>query len=56
MKITFPAKLEVGADKVFGKADFKVDRKLWEITYAGMAEDAIKDEVALELELSFPRA
>ncbi|NJK31341.1 MAG: YceI family protein [Deltaproteobacteria bacterium] len=56
MKVTFPAKLEVGADRVFGKADFKVDRKLWDITYAGMADDAIKDEVALELELSFPRA
>ncbi len=53
MKVTFPAKLEVASDKVLGKAEFKIDRTLWGITYAGMAEDAIKNEVALELELSF---
>ncbi|GEM_PF-1020043 len=54
-KITFAATLEVSAGEVVGKAEFQIDRKLWGIDYAGKADNLIKDEVALELDLHFPR-
>lgn len=55
-KITFPATVEVGATGIVGKADFKINRKDWGIVYAGMPDDLIKDDVALQLDLTFPRA
>ncbi|NVB39718.1 YceI family protein [Pseudenhygromyxa sp. WMMC2535] len=54
-KITFPATVTVGEGEVAGKAEFKINRKDWGIDYAGMADDLIKDEVAMELDLHFPR-
>ncbi|MCA9681031.1 MAG: YceI family protein [Myxococcales bacterium] len=54
-KVTFPATIEVGSGEVVGKAAFSINRKEWGIDYAGMADDLIKDDVALELELHFPR-
>lgn len=55
-KVTFPAMLHVSDGKVHGTAAFSVDRKLWGIVYAGKPDDLIKDDVALELELSFASA
>jgi polyisoprenoid-binding protein YceI len=55
-KITFPATIHVADGSVHGTAAFSIDRKLWGITYAGMPDDLIKDDVALELELKFPKA
>lgn len=55
-KVTFPATLHVMDGSLHGKASFSIDRKQWGITYAGKADDLIKDDVALELELMFPKA
>ncbi len=55
-KITFPATIHVKDGSVHSKAAFSIDRKLWGITYPGKPDDLIKDDVALELELSFPKA
>jgi polyisoprenoid-binding protein YceI len=55
-KITFPATIHVADGSVHSKAAFSIDRTQWGITYAGKADDLIKDDVALELELSFPKA
>ncbi|HLT38802.1 MAG TPA: YceI family protein [Enhygromyxa sp.] len=52
-KITFPATIHVKDGSVHGKAAFSIDRTLWGITYPGKPEDLIKNDVALELELSF---
>lgn len=54
--VTFPAKVEVTAAAAKGTAEFKIDRKLWGIEYAGMKDDLIKDEVLLKLNLVFTRA
>jgi polyisoprenoid-binding protein YceI len=55
-KITFPATLQVADGSVHGTAAFSIDRKQWGITYPGKPDDLIKDDVALELELKFPKA
>lgn len=54
--ITFPAKVEVTATEAKGTAEFKIDRTLWDITYPGMENDLIKNEVLLKLDLVYPRA
>ena len=54
--VTFPAKIEVTDAQAKGTAEFKIDRKLWGITYPGMQDDLIKDEVLLKLSLVFPKA
>lgn len=54
-KITFPATIETKDGALVGSADFKINRKDWGIDYAGMADDLIKDDVALQLELHFPK-
>lgn len=51
--ITFPATIEVTADKVSAKADFKINRKDWGLVYAGKPDDLIHDDVALNLDLHF---
>lgn len=51
--ITFPAKIQFSEDGkvVTAKANFNINRQLWGITYKGMADNAINDEVNLELDL-----
>jgi polyisoprenoid-binding protein YceI len=55
-KITFPATIHVKDGSVHSTAAFSINRKDWGINYAGQPDNLIKDDVALELELSFPRA
>jgi polyisoprenoid-binding protein YceI len=55
-KVTFPATITITEGEVTGKAEFKIDRNLWGISYAGMKDDLIKPEVALILDLRFKRA
>jgi polyisoprenoid-binding protein YceI len=52
-RISFPAKAEITDERVTANASFKIDRKQFGIVYAGMADDLIKDEVLLELDLAF---
>ena len=52
-RISFPAKGTLSKSEVTTSASFKINRKDFGITYAGMADDLIKDEVLLELDLEF---
>ena len=51
--VTFPATVTFGESGVDASAVFKINRKDFGITYAGMADDLIKDDVVLDLKLSF---
>lgn len=49
--ISFPAKITESATEVVAEAEFVINRKDFGITYAGMADNLIKDEVVLKLKL-----
>lgn len=51
--ITFPATITVDERSAKGTAEFKINRKDFQIVYPGMPDDLIKDEVLLKLSLSF---
>lgn len=53
--VTFPAKLAAAGDKVTGSTEFSINRKDFGIVYAGKADDLIKDDVLLKIDLAFPR-
>jgi polyisoprenoid-binding protein YceI len=52
-KITFPATVVVGEDgnSLAMKAKFSIERKLFGIEYAGVADDLIRDRVVIDLDL-----
>ena len=52
-KISFPISLVTTDAGATGLAEFKINRKDFGIVYAGMADDLIKDEVLLKLNLAF---
>jgi polyisoprenoid-binding protein YceI len=52
-EISFPAEIKAAAGSASLKADFTIDRRLWGINYDGRANDLIKDEVLLRLDLKF---
>jgi polyisoprenoid-binding protein YceI len=54
--VTFPATVSVDAGAVTVKAEFGIDRKDFGIVYAGAADDLIKDNVLLTVEIAAPRA
>lgn len=45
--VTFPATIQIGANSVNAKADFKINRKEWEIVYPGKPDDLISDDVRI---------
>ncbi len=53
--ITFPAKITVAADAVSVNSEFAINRKDFGIVYAGKADDLIRDDVVLRLDLKAPR-
>ncbi len=55
-KITFPANIETAGDKVTVKSEFSIDRKDFEMKYAGMPDDLIRDDVLIKLDLAFNKA
>ncbi len=52
--LTFPATVAIAADKVSVKAEFVLNRKNWDVVYPGMADDLIRDEVVVKLDLNAP--
>jgi len=50
--ISFPATVNVGADAVSVKAEFAINRKEFGIVYAGKADDLIRDNVVIKLDLN----
>lgn len=53
--ITFPATIAVTADAVDVESEFAINRKDFGIVYAGKADDLIRDDVAIKLDLKAPR-
>lgn len=54
--ITFPATVRVASDTVRVEAEFAINRKDWGITYPGMPDDLIRDEVVVRLSLQGKRS
>ncbi|HVZ31387.1 MAG TPA: YceI family protein, partial [Polyangiaceae bacterium] len=54
-QITFPATIELGAEKVTGHAEIAINRQKFGVTYPGMPDDLIKDDVVLKPSFVFPR-
>jgi polyisoprenoid-binding protein YceI len=53
--ISFPATVSVKADEVTAKSEFSINRKDFNINYAGKADDLIKDQVLVKLDIRVPR-
>ena len=52
--ITFPARVAVTPEGVHATSDFKINRHEWGVSYRGKADDLIRDDVAIQLDLWFP--
>ena len=53
--ISFPATIQVTPDKVTVNAEFTINRKDWNLTYPGKADDLIRDGVVIKLNVNAPR-
>ncbi|GIK52798.1 MAG: YceI family protein [Planctomycetaceae bacterium] len=53
--LTFPAKISVGEKDVSVKADFKFDRQPFGVSFKGMQDNLIQDEVEMRLNISAKR-
>ena len=54
-RVSFPATVQIRDDVVTAAAEFSIDRRDFDITYKGMADDLIKHDVLLDLSLRFGR-
>lgn len=54
--ISFPVKVERLPDGVRATSEFTINRKDWNVAYAGAVDDLIKDDVLIKLDLRFPPA
>jgi polyisoprenoid-binding protein YceI len=52
--ISFPVKVEKLPDGVRATSEFTINRKDWNVSYTGAADDLIKDDVLIRLDLRFP--
>jgi polyisoprenoid-binding protein YceI len=53
-EVTIPVKTQVTPDGVRTTSEFTINRHDWGISYKGMADDLIKDNVLIKLDLMFP--
>lgn len=53
-EVAIPVKTEQTADGVRATSEFTINRHDWGISYRGMADDLIKDQVLIRLDLVFP--
>lgn len=53
-EVTIPVKTAQTADGVRTTSEFTINRHDWGISYRGMADDLIKDNVLIQLDLLFP--
>ena len=50
--VTFPAKVTLANDSIKATAEFKINRKNWNINYAGKEDDLIRDDVVIRLDIN----
>ena len=55
-EVTVPVKADINAQGVHATSEFTINRHDWGISYKGMADDLIKDNVLIKLDLYFPPA
>ena len=53
-EVRIPVKATQTADGVHAQSEFTINRHDWGISYKGMADDLIKDNVLIRLDLHFP--
>jgi len=53
--VTFPATIQVTPNDVSVNSEFAINRKDFGIVYAGKADDLIRDDVVIKLDLKTPR-
>lgn len=53
-EVTIPVKAQQSAEGVRTTSEFTINRHDWGISYKGMADDLIKDNVLMRLDLVFP--
>lgn len=53
-EVSFPVKAEVTPEGVRTTSEFTINRTDWGINYKGVADDLIKNEVLIKLDLLFP--
>lgn len=53
--ISFPATVQVTDDAVTAKSEFSINRKDFGINYPGKADDLIRDDVLIKLDIRAPR-
>lgn len=53
-EVVIPVKAEQTAEGVHATSEFTINRHDWGISYRGMADDLIKDNVLIKLDLMFP--
>lgn len=54
-RVTFPAAVQVGADRVTATSEFVIDRQDFGVTYPGKPDDLVKDEVLMQIAFVAPR-
>ena len=52
-EISFPATISASKESIDIKAEFSINRKLWEINYNGKADNLIKDDVLIKLDVQY---
>ena len=52
-QITFPATVSVSKESIDIKAEFSINRRLWEVNYDGKANNLIKDDVLIKLDVQY---
>jgi polyisoprenoid-binding protein YceI len=55
-EVTFPATIAITPERVTGSAEVHIDRQKFGVTYPGMPDDLIKNDVVLKPSFVFPRA
>jgi polyisoprenoid-binding protein YceI len=53
--VTFPATITVSPTDVAVNSEFSINRKDFGIVYAGKADDLIRDDIVIKLDLKAPR-
>jgi polyisoprenoid-binding protein YceI len=53
-EVTIPVKAAVSPEGVHATSEFTINRHDWGISYRGAADDLIKDNVLIKLDLTFP--
>lgn len=52
-ELSFPADISIHENSVTIKAEFSLNRQLWEVSYPGRQDDLIKDEVLVSVDAKF---